>query len=130
MHLQAWYATHPPARGEWWMGTRPFVHQGFLKSWVANGLNARIVERCVAAVKMMQAQAHCTPVKLYITGAHLPHHTRGSRPAVAMTLHSALKLHMHVDPRAASTGTLPTDTPLQKGVCSVLPLSQRCHLPA
>ena len=66
---QAWYATHPPKRGEWWMGTRPYVHQGFLKSWVANGLNKRIVERCVLAVKRMQAQAYGAPIKLYITGA-------------------------------------------------------------
>jgi len=25
--LQAWYATHPPKRGKWYLGTRPFVHQ-------------------------------------------------------------------------------------------------------
>ncbi len=42
------------------------MHQGFLKSWLANGLNKRIVERLVAAVKKMQAQG--SAVKLYITG--------------------------------------------------------------
>ena len=96
MRLQAWYATHPPKRGDWWMGTRPFVHQGFLKSWVANGLNKRIVERCVMAVKTMQAQAHGTPVNLYITGAIRCMQTRaqGSRSAVAATLQS---MYMQVD---------------------------------
>jgi hypothetical protein len=34
VNLQAWYAAHPPARGYWWSGTRPYVHRGFLKSWV------------------------------------------------------------------------------------------------
>ena len=66
--LQAWYAMHPPKRGDWWMGTRPFVHQGFLKSWVANGLNKRIVERCTMAVKKMQDKACGVPIKVYITG--------------------------------------------------------------
>ena len=68
--LQAWYATHPPKRGNWWMATQPFVHQGFLKSWVANGLNARIVERCVMAVQKMQEKACGACTKLYITGKH------------------------------------------------------------
>ena len=81
---QAWYAAHPPKRGKWWAGTRPFVHQGFLKSWVANGLNARIVERCIMAVKTMQAQAQGSAVKLYITGASRPV-CQGSRSAVDET---------------------------------------------
>ena len=69
--LQAWYATHPPKRGEWWMGTRPFVHQGFLKSWTANGLNANIVERCVVAVRKMLKESYGAPIKAYITGAFM-----------------------------------------------------------
>ena len=77
--LQAWYATHPPKRGHWWRGTRPFVHQGFLKSWVANGLNQRIVERIVLAVKKMQAKG--AKVKLYITGA-----CPGKRPPLWISL--------------------------------------------
>ncbi len=82
MFRQAWYAAHPPKRGNWWTGTRPFVHQGFLKSWFANGLNARIVERCIMAVKTMQAQAQGTTVKLYITGASRPV-CNGQRSAVS-----------------------------------------------
>ena len=66
---QAWYATHPPKRGDWWMGTRPFVHQGFLKSWTANGLNENIVQRCVLAVKKMLKESYGAPIKAYITGA-------------------------------------------------------------
>ena len=65
--LQAWYATHPPKRGDWWKGTRPFVHQGFLKSWVANGLNQTIVKRMQDAVEAMQDDGG--KVKLYVTGA-------------------------------------------------------------
>jgi len=69
--LQAWYATHPPKRGDWWMGTRPFVHQGFLKSWTANGLNTNIVERCVVAVQKMLKESYGAPIKAYITGGFM-----------------------------------------------------------
>ena len=51
------------------MGTRPFVHQGFLKSWTANGLNTNIVERCVVAVQKMLKESYGAPIKAYITGA-------------------------------------------------------------
>jgi len=43
------------------------VHQGFLKSWTANGLNATIVGRMRQAVEAMQDSGG--KVKLYITGA-------------------------------------------------------------
>ena len=69
--MQAWYATHPPSRGDWWRGTRPFVHQGFLKSWTANGLNATIVGRMRQAVEAMQDSGG--KVKLYITGEAASH---------------------------------------------------------
>ena len=50
-----------------WRGTRPFVHQGFLKSWTSNGLNTTIVARMKAAVDTMQEGGR--KVKLYVTGA-------------------------------------------------------------
>ncbi len=64
---QAWYAAHPPKRGSWWKGTRPFVHRGFLRTWVANGLNRKIVDRMLRAVERMQDSPG--KVKLYVTGA-------------------------------------------------------------
>ena len=38
---QAWRVAHPPARGHWWLASRPLVHHGFYRSWVASGLNRR-----------------------------------------------------------------------------------------
>jgi hypothetical protein len=43
------------------------VHQGFLKSWTSNGLNATIVARMKEAVDKMQDDG--SKVKLYVTGA-------------------------------------------------------------
>ncbi|CAL8466200.1 g5736 [Coccomyxa elongata] len=39
----AWRKVHPPKRGRW--GSRPLVHVGFLKSWIANGLDTRVISR-------------------------------------------------------------------------------------
>jgi hypothetical protein len=39
--LQFWLSSHPPSRGRGsrYLGTHPAVHAGFLRSWLANGLN-------------------------------------------------------------------------------------------
>lgn len=50
MRAQAWQVPHPPPRGNHFCGGRPAVHQGFLKSWTANGLGQRIVERVLDIV--------------------------------------------------------------------------------
>jgi hypothetical protein len=38
---QFWLTSHPPSRGRGtrYIGTHPAVHAGFLRSWLANGLN-------------------------------------------------------------------------------------------
>jgi hypothetical protein len=46
---QAWRAVHPPPRGSCW--GRPMVHEGFLKSWHANGLAERVVDRVCNILK-------------------------------------------------------------------------------
>ncbi|CAL8470482.1 g10024 [Coccomyxa elongata] len=65
--LQAWQVPHPPARGSHFCGGRPAVHQGFLKSWVANGLNQRIIARVEDIVTSHEWA--CT--KVYVTGHSL-----------------------------------------------------------
>jgi hypothetical protein len=39
---QVWRASHPPARGSYWLFTRPMVHWGFLNTWQASGLQAKV----------------------------------------------------------------------------------------
>ncbi|KAK9907744.1 hypothetical protein WJX75_009081 [Coccomyxa subellipsoidea] len=65
--LQAWQVPHPPPRGNHFCGGRPAVHQGFLKSWTANGLGQRIVERVLDIVTSHEWA--CT--KVYLTGHSL-----------------------------------------------------------
>ncbi|KAK9814286.1 hypothetical protein WJX72_003434 [[Myrmecia] bisecta] len=47
--IKFWWAAHPPKRGRLCMLNRPMVHSGFLDSWLANGLNLRVVE-CINRV--------------------------------------------------------------------------------
>ena len=63
---------HPPKRGSWWKGTRPFVHRGFLMMWMANGLSCNIVDRMQRAVERMQGSPG--KVKLYVTGVRSGQH--------------------------------------------------------
>lgn len=49
--LQAWQATHPSARGRSFFGRRPAVHNGFLKSYLANGFSERIVNKVLDVVR-------------------------------------------------------------------------------
>lgn len=57
---------HPPKRGSWWQGTRPYVHRGFLRTWTANGLNQELVGRLERAIDKMKGKSG--RVKLYVTG--------------------------------------------------------------
>ncbi len=34
---------HPPARGQYLLGSKPLVHTGFLQSWQAGGLNTQVL---------------------------------------------------------------------------------------
>lgn len=51
MLVQAWQLVHPPKRGSWWLGTQPCVHKGFLRSYTANSLNKRLINRVVEVVR-------------------------------------------------------------------------------
>ena len=57
---------HPPLRGSYWLRSRPMVHGGFLQSWMANGLQARVL----ALVREIVAQASVSSsdFKVYLTG--------------------------------------------------------------
>ena len=63
---QVWRMPHPPVRGSYWLRSRPMVHGGFLKSWMANGLQARVL----ALVREIVAQASVSSsdFKVYVTG--------------------------------------------------------------
>ncbi len=69
--MQAWYAAHPPKRGRAFTTTRPYVHQGFLKTWLCNGLNEKVVSRVREIVTALRDEGRA--VHLYVTGA-LPYH--------------------------------------------------------
>ncbi|CAL8466198.1 g5734 [Coccomyxa elongata] len=65
--VQAWRTVHPPKRGGW--GRRPLVHRGFLKSWTANGLDARVVSRIKEIIQ--SPDFYCTHAFVCITGHSL-----------------------------------------------------------
>ena len=50
------------------MFTRPLVHVGFLKSWLAGGLNDKVVGRIMQLVHARPAGPHAKPLKIYVTG--------------------------------------------------------------
>ena len=63
---QAWRVAHPPARGLNCIFSRPLVHVGFLRSWLAGDFNKKVVSR------VMEIAKSCTPgqdkLRVYITG--------------------------------------------------------------
>lgn len=63
--FQAWRAVHPPARGSWWLGRQPMVHGGFLKSWLAAGLNLKLVQR---TMQVLQEGKPDAKRRVYVTG--------------------------------------------------------------
>ena len=69
MWYQAWRIAHPPVRGQTWLGSRPLVHVGFLKSWLAGGLKLKVVNKVLEAVQ--HCKQHSTsdgPVTVLVTG--------------------------------------------------------------
>ncbi|KAL0023014.1 hypothetical protein WJX79_008349 [Trebouxia sp. C0005] len=70
--LQAWRIAHPPIRGQTWLGTRPLVHVGFLKSWLAGGFKAKVVNRVLEAVQQCRqtCKSHA-PTTVFVTGHSL-----------------------------------------------------------
>ena len=77
MCCQAWRIAHPPVRGQTWLGTRPLVHVGFLKSWLAGGLKLKVVNKVLEAVQQCKQRSNSDrPVTVLVTGevadSHLP----------------------------------------------------------
>ncbi|KAL3143143.1 hypothetical protein ABBQ38_003412 [Trebouxia sp. C0009 RCD-2024] len=70
--LQAWRIAHPPVRGKSWLGTRPLVHVGFLKSWLAGGLKLKVVNQVLEAVQQCkQRSGSDQPITVLVTGHSL-----------------------------------------------------------
>ena len=70
--VQAWRIPHPPIRGTYWLGTRPLVHVGFLKSWLAGGLKHKVVSHILEAVRQCKQESGSDqPVKIFVTGVQL-----------------------------------------------------------
>ncbi|KAK9814642.1 hypothetical protein WJX72_009144 [[Myrmecia] bisecta] len=67
--IKFWWSTHPPARGSYLLFDRPMVHTGFLDSWLANGLNLRVVE-CINRVVNAKGTDR-DHIKVLITGHSL-----------------------------------------------------------
>jgi len=61
---------HPPRRGAWWLGRSPLVHRGFMRSWAANGLGARVVAAIRHAVA--ESDAPASAMRILVTGAAPP----------------------------------------------------------
>lgn len=56
-------------RGQTWLGTRPLVHVGFLKSWLAGGLNHKVIGYIMEAVQQCKLQSKSAqPVTVLVTG--------------------------------------------------------------
>ena len=67
--LQAWRIAHPPLRGQACLGTRPLVHVGFLKSWLAGELKLKVVNLVLEAVQQCRQQSKSEqPVTVFVTG--------------------------------------------------------------
>jgi len=48
------------------MGTRPLVHVGFMKSWLAGGFNLKVIKRVMQLISARQDAS--AEVKVYVTG--------------------------------------------------------------
>ena len=68
---QFWLSTHPPARGRGtrFLGSHPAVHSGFLRSWLTNGLNARVIQRIEEILEDAGEAASSARRKVFLTGA-------------------------------------------------------------
>lgn len=72
MLCQAWRIAHPPVRGKTWLGTRPMVHVGFLKSWLAGGLKLKVVNQVLEAVQQCKQRSGSDhPITVLVTGVQL-----------------------------------------------------------
>lgn len=75
VHLQAWRIAHPPARGSRLLCTCPLVHVGFLKSWLAGGLNLKVITAVLEAVQHCRnLQSPANQITVFVTGQLLKLH--------------------------------------------------------
>ncbi|KAK9821824.1 hypothetical protein WJX74_001662 [Apatococcus lobatus] len=69
--LQVWRSDHPPVRGSRMMWQRPVVHSGFLRCWLEDGLNQRVVQRVLALAAAWEADHPGHHVPVLVTGHSL-----------------------------------------------------------
>ena len=67
--MQAWRVAHPPVRGHALCGTRPLVHVGFMKAWLAGAFNEKVINHVMQLVNRPRSEAYS--MKIYITGQML-----------------------------------------------------------
>lgn len=65
---QIWRTDHPPARGSLLMHSRPVVHSGFLRCWLADGLQQRVIQRVLEVAAAWQAAQPGRPAPVLLTG--------------------------------------------------------------
>lgn len=65
--VQAWRVPHLPLRGRTWCCSRPLVHAGFMKSWLAGKFNQKLIHRVMDLVHTCQPGPN--KLKIYVTGA-------------------------------------------------------------
>lgn len=64
---------HTPVRGHTLCGTRPLVHVGFMKAWLAGAFNEKVINHVMQLVSRLRSEAHS--MKIYVTGhMHLHAH--------------------------------------------------------
>ena len=78
-------------RGNKWLGTRPLVLVGFLKSWLAGGLNHKVVNHVLEAVRQCKQQSKLQhPVRVFVTGGLPVQHVDVCATNIISWLHSNL----------------------------------------
>ena len=71
--MQAWRVVHPPKRGHGFCMTRPLVHGGFMKSWLAGGFNTKVINHIMELVNARKASG--SKLNIYITGVLIGLHS-------------------------------------------------------
>ena len=75
---------HPPVRGHALCGTRPLVHVGFIKAWLAGAFNEKVINHVMQLVNRPRSRVHS--MKIYVTGQMRLH---------ALVVLSALMMSVH-----------------------------------
>ena len=57
-------------RGHALCGTRPLVHVGFMKAWLAGAFNEKVINHVMQLVNRPRSEAH--GMKIYVTGQMHP----------------------------------------------------------